>query len=73
MEIEVTTTVWIEIDQIIEENNLNMNSTDEEINNAIEHYVCGLDDCYYYILDENAHQQIFNEIRSRIGAQLTFL
>lgn len=72
MEFEVKTTVYIDIDYIIENYKLNSNSLKAVIKDAINDYVDSMDDCDYYLIDDNnVRQRIFNEISNRIGLQLS--
>lgn len=72
MEFEVKTTVYIDIDYIIENYKLNSNSLKAVIKDAINDYVDSMDDCDYCLIDDNnVRQRIFNEISNRIGLQLS--
>ena len=51
MEIEVKRTIYIDLDEIIEENHLTKETSYERIRAGVNDYVSGLDDCDYYALD----------------------
>lgn len=72
MEFTVTSTIYIDIDRIIKDGNLDCNSADVEIKEAIYDYCCGLDDYQYYLIGHEEIDQIFNEVRNEVGEQLSF-
>lgn len=72
MEITITSTIYIDIDRIIEDGNLDCNSADVEIKEAINDYCCGLDDCEYYLIGREQEDKIFERIREQIGEQMSF-
>jgi hypothetical protein len=63
MELEIKSYVYIEIEEIIKDSKLTINSTDEEIKNAISDYVAGLDDCEYYLIGNDEKEKIFKELK----------
>ena len=71
MELEIKTTIYIDVDDIIGGHGLDFNSTDAEIEEAIVGYVCQLDDSEYYLIGDTEEQKIFAEIRARVGEQIT--
>ena len=71
MEFEVTTSVFIDVDYIIEDYKLNSDSLKASIKDAISDYVDGMDDCDYCLIDDDVRQRIFDEISNRIGLQLS--
>lgn len=70
MELEITTTVYIPVDAIIEDYGIDMNTDRADIEKAVQDYVCGLDDCEYYIIGDAEIEQIIDEIVNRTGEQL---
>lgn len=70
MELTVTSTIYIDIDRIIKDGNLDCNSADVEIKEAIYDYCCGLDDGEYYLIGREEMDQIFDEVRNKVGEQL---
>jgi len=69
MELEVISYIYIDVEGIIEDHNLNANSNEKEIYDAIRDYVLGLDDCYYYLIGSEETEKIYNGIRNCIGEQ----
>jgi hypothetical protein len=63
MELEIKSYVYIEVEEIIKDSELTINSTDEEIKNAISDYVAGLDDCEYYLIGNDEKEKIFKELK----------
>ena len=58
MELVVTKTLWIPLEEIIEENKLTRNSSDSEIMDAVENYVSELDSCEYDLIGETDKEKI---------------
>ena len=69
MDLEVVSYIYVDIDGIIEDNNLNAHSSKQRIEDAIDDYVCGLDDCEYCLIGEKEAEKIYKEIRNRVGKQ----
>ena len=66
MEITVTSTVDIDLDEIIEQGELNPHSLTDEITDAICNYIDALDDNEYYLFGREERQQIFNAIKDKL-------
>ena len=64
MEIIVTETLWIPLEEIIEENELTKNSSDSEIMDAVEDYVSGLDSCEYNLIGEIEKEKIQENLKN---------
>ena len=64
MEIIVTETLWIPLEEIIEENKLTKNSSDSEIMDAVEDYVSGLDSCEYNLIGEIEKEKIEENLKN---------
>ena len=58
MELIVTKTLWIPLEEIIEENKLTKDSSDSEIMDAVADYVSGLDSCDYDLIEETDKEKI---------------
>ena len=71
MDFTVEYTVHIDVDYIIQRNELDENSPFSTIREAIEDYVCSLDDCDYYIIDSDMKKKVFEEILRRVGRQMS--
>lgn len=71
MELQVINYIYIDVDEIIENHNLNMETPKEQVYNAIYGYVCGLDDDAYYSIGSIEIDKIYAEIRARTGEQLS--
>ena len=63
MELIVTKTLWIPLEEIIEENKLTKNSLDSEIMNAVENYVNELDSCDYDLVSEKDKEKIGKNLK----------
>ena len=63
MEIIVTETLWIPLEEIIEENKLTKNSSDSEIMDAVEDYVSGLDSYEYDLIGEIEKEKIEKNLK----------
>ena len=62
MELTITTTVWIEIEAIInliEENGWS-------IEEGVHDYIAGLDDCDYYLIGSEEEEKIIEEVKKRL-------
>lgn len=64
MELIVTKTLWIPLEEIIEENKLTKNSSDSEIMNAVENYVSELDSCEYDLIGETDKEKIEENLKN---------
>ena len=64
MEIIVTKTLWIPLEEIIEENKLTKNSSDSEIMDAVEDYVSGLDSKEYDLISEIEKEKIEENLKN---------
>ena len=69
MELEIMITLWIDVDNIINEHSLTAISTDDTINMAIGDYICELDDADYYLIGDIERAQIFKAVRDKVGKQ----
>ena len=63
MELIVTKTLWIPLEEIIEENKLTKNSSDSEIMNAVENYVSELDSYEYDLIGETDKEKIEKNLK----------
>ena len=63
MELIVTKTLWIPIEEIIKENKLTKNSSDSEIMDAVENYVSELDSCEYDLIGETDKEKIEKNLK----------
>ena len=72
MELEITTTIFIDINEIIEAYHLDYNSSDEDIKKAVDYYVAGLDDADFYLIGTKEREKIKKEIRTKVGEQMKF-
>lgn len=70
MNITITRTIFIDIDELIEDFQLNYNSSDEDISQAVEEYVLGFEDCDYYLIGQEEIEKIEKEVRTKIGKQM---
>jgi len=71
MEIEVKRTIYIDLDEIIEENHLTKETSYERIRAGVNDYVSGLDDCDYYALDYDNITAITEEVEKKLRAEPT--
>lgn len=71
MELEIITTIFIDIDEIIEAHHLDYNSSDKGIKWAVDSYVAELDDCEYYLIGQKEIEKIEKEVRTKVGKQMT--
>ena len=69
LEIEKTVYIPIYTEDIIEEGNLTSSSDWAEIKEAVEDYVLGLDDCDYFLLDNNDIITICNTVNNEIHSK----
>lgn len=67
MELTITNTVFIDINTIIEDGHLNQMSNSDEIWNAITDYICGLDDCKYYLIGDKEMNDIYVEVKKQLN------
>lgn len=63
MELIVTKTLWIPLEEIIEKNKLTKNSSDSEIMDAVEDYVSELDSCDYDLIGETDKEKIEENLK----------
>lgn len=70
MNLKITRTIFIDIDEIIEAYHLDYNSSDEDIKKAVDYYVAGLDDNVFYLIGTEEREKIKKEIRTKIGEQM---
>lgn len=71
MEIEVKRTIYIDLDEIIEENHLTKETPRELIRAGVKDYVSGLDDCDYYALDADHITAITDEVEKTLRDEPT--
>lgn len=71
MDFTVETTIHIPIEYIIDFYEINENTPFNEINTAIDDYVNGMNDCGYYLVDDDIKQRVFDEIFNRINGQMS--
>lgn len=72
MTLTITREIEIDIFDIIDKENIWREDTDFEIRTKVESYLCGLDDCDFYLIGEEEITKICEEIRKQIGEQLSF-
>jgi len=66
MKFKITTTVKIDIDEIIYPYNLNSNSTNEEVKDAVYDFLLDLPAPDIYLIGEDEAKQIMDEINARL-------
>lgn len=71
MEIEVKRTIYIDLDEIIEEHHLTKDTSYERIRASVDDYVSGLDDCDYYALNSDNITAITEEVEKKLQAEPT--
>ncbi len=71
MTLTITREIEIDTFDIIDKENIWREDTDFEIRTKVESYLCGLDDCDFYILGEEEIAKICEEIRNYFGYQLS--
>jgi len=71
MELEITTSIYINLDYIIEYYNIVRNTPTEDISNAVRHYVDGLDDSEYYLIGDEEKKKIVEGIKTKVDAQMS--
>ena len=62
MELTITNTIFIDIDEIIQIYNNNSLTIEE----AVDNYLCGCDDVIYYLVGENETEQIIQYIKTKL-------
>lgn len=67
LEIEITTIIYVDVDDIIENFHLTPQSTDKRIRDAIATEIAGWDECEYYLMGSEEKEKIFLEIKKRIN------
>ena len=65
MEFTITTTIYIDIDAIAN-NYIESINFYENIEETVNDYVCGLDDCEYYIIDEDTITAITKAVEAKL-------
>lgn len=71
MTFTITREIEIDIFDIIDEENIWREDTDFEIRTKVESYLCGLNDCDFYLIGEEEVIKICEEIRNYFGYQLS--
>ena len=71
MEIEVKRTIYIDLDEIIEENHLTKDTPSQLILEGVCDYISGLDDCDYYDLNNDHITAITEEVEKKLRAEPT--
>ena len=71
MELEITTSIYIDIDYIIEINNIDNSFLGSEVRLCVEDYVNGMDDCDYCLIGHEEKEKIVNAIVEKVGAQVS--
>lgn len=66
MELIVTSTIWINIDDILDCLERDFDNDEEYLEDCVKAWVSGLDDCDYYLIGEQEMQQIIAEVRKQI-------
>lgn len=61
MEFEYSGTIYIDIDSIID-SFLDEDNQWDSVEEAVDDYVCGLDDCEYYVIDSEMTEKIVAEV-----------
>lgn len=69
MEITKTVTIEIDIDEIIDVYELDKKASMEDIYNAVRDYTEGLDDAYYYIINEQDEENICRAVLKALEEQ----
>lgn len=62
IQIPINHTLLISEEQLIREEHLTKESSQDEIARAVYHYICGLDDIYFYSLKEEDKVYIIEKI-----------
>ena len=70
MDFTVETTIHISVEHIISYYKIDENTSFHDVHNAIEDYVCSMDDCDYYLVNDDIKQSVFKEIIQRLMAQM---
>lgn len=71
MELEVKRTIWVDLDDIIKEHNLNKDSTTKDIYFAVGREVEGWDDYEYYLIGDEELKAICDEIAKKLRNEPT--
>ena len=66
MELTVTSTIWIDIDDILDCLERDFDNDEEYLENCVEAWIGGLDDCDYYLIGEQEMRQIVAEVKKQI-------
>lgn len=63
-----TIAIPVDIEEVIHDGKLTKESTEKEIASAIEDYVSGLDDCFYYYIDEEDEKIIQEKVKKYLDS-----
>ena len=66
MELIVTSTIWINIDDILDCLERDFDNDEEYLEDCVKTWIGGLDDCDYYLIGEREMQQIVAEVKKQI-------
>lgn len=61
MELEYSGIIYIDVDAIIDAF-LDEDNQFDDVRDAVDDYVCGLDDCEYYVIDDEMTEKIVAEV-----------
>ena len=61
MELEYSGVIYIDVDAIIDAF-LDEDNQFDDVRDAVDDYVCGLDDCEYYVIDGEMTEKIVAEV-----------
>lgn len=70
MDFTVETTIHIPIEDIIAFYKIDENTPFNDIHDAIEDYVCGMNDCDYYLVNDDIKKRVFKEIIQCLMARM---
>lgn len=70
MDFTVETTIHIPIEYIINFYEIDEDTVFSDIHNAIDDYVSGMDDCDYYLVNDDIKERVFKEVIQRLMAQM---
>ena len=71
MELEVKRTIYVDLDEIIEEGKLAKDSSRELIRSHVMDYVSGLDDADYYALNYDHITTVVDEVEKKLKNEPT--
>ena len=66
----VETFIYFPIEYIINVYEIDEHTPFDEIRTAINDYVCGMDDCDYYLVNDDIKKLVFDEIVQRLTDRL---